>query len=75
MPQFKFFSNTPTKSITHVVIPDDHFVINVGSIMYSPITFYTTKIVYYKHINPNMERVYKMYIGEGHPLWNWRNTL
>lgn len=51
-------------------IPDDHYIVNVSPEMYEPRYFNRVKIIYHKHQNPNISRVYKMYIAEGHPLWH-----
>ncbi len=63
---FKFFNNN-----IHPDLPDNHYIIDMGPVMCDPATFGSIRIVYHKHINPNIKQVYKMIIHEGHDLWDW----
>ena len=69
--EFKFF-NTPK---IYTDLPDNHQIINMSPVMCDPATFGSIKIVYHKHINPNIQQVHKMIIHEGHELWDWPEHL
>jgi hypothetical protein len=43
----------------------------MSPVMCDPATFGSIRIVYHKHIDPNIQQVYKMIIHEGHDLWDW----
>ncbi len=69
--EFKFFNT----SKIYADLPYNHHIIKMGPVMCDPATFGSIRIVYHKHIDPNIQQVQKMYISEGHELWNWPDIL
>jgi len=67
---FKFFKGQINDIIPNY-IPEDHIILNISTDMYHPITFNRFRIVYYKHADLTITQVNKLYIEEGHPLWNY----
>lgn len=69
MKNFKFLSKTP---IYIQYLPTDHYLLDVGPEMYEPRTLERVRFIYYKHIDPNQEEVFKKLIDEQHPLYHWQ---
>jgi hypothetical protein len=68
---FKLLKGDPI----HKFIPTDHYIIKVGPDMYEPFSFNRVRLVYHKHKDPNIEKIHKLKIEEGHYLWNWPNIF
>ncbi len=69
--EFKFFNT----SKIYADLPYNHHIIKMGPVMCDPATFGSIRVVYHKHINPNIKQAHKMFIHEGHELWDWSEHL
>lgn len=68
--EFKFF-----EGLKHTEIPDNHYIVDMGERLIDPYSLGLVRVVYHRHVDLSLERIFATIIREGHPLFNYPDVL